>query len=33
MIKLMPKLSPTDVADAVIYAISTPDNVLVSAAT
>lgn len=30
MIKLMPKLSPQDVADAVLYAISTPENVLVS---
>jgi hypothetical protein len=29
MIKLMPKLNPTDVADAVLYAISTPENVLV----
>lgn len=29
MIKCMPKLSPRDVADAVIYAISTPENVLV----
>lgn len=30
MIKLMPKLNPTDVADAVLYAISTPESVLVS---
>jgi NADP-dependent 3-hydroxy acid dehydrogenase YdfG len=29
MIKLMPKLKPQDVADAVLYAISTPENVLV----
>lgn len=29
MIKMMPKLTPQDVADAVIYAISTPENVLV----
>lgn len=29
MIKMMPKLSPQDVCDAVIYAISTPENVLV----
>lgn len=30
MIKLMPRLNPEDVADAVIFAISTPENVLVS---
>jgi hypothetical protein len=29
MIKIMPKLAPQDVCDAVIYAISTPENVLV----
>lgn len=29
MIKLMPKLKPQDVADAVLYAISTPENVLI----
>ncbi|CAO1443037.1 unnamed protein product [Diamesa serratosioi] len=29
MIKLMPKLNPQDVADAVIFAISTPENVLI----
>jgi len=29
MIKMMPKLTPQDVADAVIYAISTPENVLI----
>jgi hypothetical protein len=29
MIKLMPKLKPQDVAEAVIFAISTPENVLV----
>jgi hypothetical protein len=29
MIKLMPKLNAQDVADAVLYVISTPENVLV----
>jgi len=29
MIKLMLKLKPQDVADAVLYVISTPENVLI----
>lgn len=32
LVKYMPKLKPEDVADAVLYAITTPDNVQVSIA-